>query len=83
MASHLDQLYILPCISVLLLTRSTYGRVTSLLVISVLNFMANKGRGCPSWPYSRLAVAIATIMACGVAEALRKCQLSGVRRAMS
>ena len=60
--------------SVLLLSRPTFGTVTSLLVITVLNFMANKGRGCPSWPINEFAVSKATLMARGVAEALRKGQ---------
>ena len=76
-------MYILPCISVLLLSGPTFGTVTSLLVITVLNFMANKGRGCPSWPINELAVSKATLMARGVAEALRKGQQSGPWRAMS
>ena len=46
-----------------------FGTVTSLLVITVLNFMANKGRGCPSWPINELAVSKATLMVCGVGEA--------------
>ena len=60
--------------SVLLLSRPTFGTVTSLLVITVLNFMANTGRGCPSWPINEFVVSKATLMARGVAEALRKGQ---------
>ena len=52
-----------------LLSRPTFGTVTSLLVITVHNFMANKGRSCPSWPINELAVSKATLMARGVAEA--------------
>ena len=50
MASDVDRLYNLPCISALFVIRSVFGTVTSLIVMIVLNFMANKGRGCPSWP---------------------------------
>ena len=39
----------------------------------------NKGRDCPSWMYNELAVSIATIIACAVAEGLCNSQLSAVQ----
>ena len=60
--SRLDRLYISPRVSILLLIRSTFATVTSLLVITLLNFMAIKERGCPSCPYSEFAVSKDTIV---------------------